>query len=164
MKTKIIIESTLTRELCMAAAKHMVWHNAVFIFFLCIGILLTLTVPIFIAAGYSAGGAFTANAGFLPGLALTAVILCAPWYIGKNMYQKDGGQRIKMTFDDMQVGIEAGEKRIQLPYGEIKKYAHNEKYLFVFTKGPDAVMYVLPKANFTDVSFPDFLSFLNEKI
>lgn len=164
MKTKISVESVLTKQLCIDTAKYMIWHNVIFMFFLCIGILLTLTFPVFIAMGYSTGGAFVANVGFIPGLALTIIILGAPWYMGKSMYKKNGNQLIKMTFEDMQITVNTKGKVIELAYNEIKKIKYTDKYLFISTKGPDSVVYVLPKKNFAKMDFDCFLAFFNEKI
>lgn len=164
MKKNLYIETKLDKELCYATAKHIIWRNSIFIVFLCIGIALTLTVPIFVICGYTMPNAFLANVGFLPGFILTIIILYAPHYIGKNMYKKDGDKIIKFTFIDNQIDIKNDKEIIHLTYDKIKKYNVSDKYIFIFSKGPDSIVYVISKNKITNISPEAFISYLQQKI
>lgn len=163
-KISFYAESRLTKELCTDSAKYMVWHNNVFIVFIAIGIILTLTLPFYMTQGYSFGGAFSANVGFLPGLGLLALILYAPYYFGRKIYQRSGEKIIKMTFSAEDIVVNTGGKTEHVKYKNIKKYKRTNKYIFITTKKPDVIIYVLSKDSFKDDAIEDFLAFLSAKI
>lgn len=164
MNNKFTVKTTLTKKLCMDCAKYIIWHNPVFICFLIIGVLLLATLPGYILLGHSFSKAFSLSFGFIPGLALTAAILAAPWFIGKKMYQQNGDITLNINFNEDGLIINNSHKIMKIAYNDIKKVQQTNKYFFISTRSVDTTMYVLDKNTFIIGTAADFNIFIQQKL
>ncbi|WP_196600173.1 YcxB family protein [Pectinatus frisingensis] len=164
MNTNFSTETRLTKQLCFAAARYLIWHNIVFQLFFVLGIILTAICPLYIINGYSFIQAFWADVAFIPGIFLIAALGIAPWFIGKNFYKKYGDCIIKMTFSDTGIVVNKNHEIIKLNYTDIKRYHQTSQYFFIWTRELDSIMYVIAKDTFTEGNPTDFTLFLRTRL
>ncbi|WP_196593327.1 YcxB family protein [Pectinatus sottacetonis] len=142
----------------------MIWHNPIFILFLFIGLLLILTFPGYILDGYPLYDAFRTAIGFIPGIALTIIIISAPYLIGRKIHKKTN-PIIQIIFNDDYMIINNSHKITKVSYHNLKKIRENKKYFFLTTtETGNSIIYTIDKNSFTVGTALNFSVFLKNKL
>ncbi len=166
IEEKYITETALTKQVCIDAARHMLWHNWLFVPFIAIGCLLVLTLPVYLFYGCPLGVTLRTDIGFFPGVALLLTIAFLPRFLGKRLYKKnEGDSTVRMFFGSRDVNVINEKERQHFSYDMIKSFRQSDKYFFISTdnKG-DALLYLIGKNCFIVGQADNFASFIEAKM